>query len=406
MQIELHNGATGEDILINRKPHSVTVSWNFKVITTFDMRGRLLTHFDNGIFYQRGLDNRLLCIFDDGDDKRRCIIRKEKAVPVIESAYRKVADVVERLRAGEIGIVRAGEFVRQDVEGLLAPIRGVDYAMLEETGKAFRSLYAHIPVLPPDQYMALYIQFCTGCPYNRCSFCSLYRDSPFHVRTLTELSDHLDGISMLFEGVMGLRKSIFIGDANALAVPHDQLVGMIEMVHERFDMAKFSGIYSFIDAMTTGGKPASEFDDLRRRGLRRVYIGLETGNKELYRLINKGGTVNRAIATILTAKEAGLAVGVIVMAGIGGENYYDAHVNDTLSALERMNLGEGDIVYISPLIVEPDTDYVTIAADEGIRALGKDRMAGQTMLLKENARNLYYASAPVVTMYDISRFIY
>jgi radical SAM superfamily enzyme YgiQ (UPF0313 family) len=89
----------------------------------------------------------------------------------------------------------------------------------QEDANRFRSIYQHIPILPPDAYQSLYVQVSVGCPWNRCLFCSFYRDRDYRVLNDDELMQHLSSVRSYWEGALGGRTGVFIGDANATAVP-------------------------------------------------------------------------------------------------------------------------------------------------------------------------------------------
>ena len=81
-------------------------------------------------------------------------------------------------------------------------------------------------------------------------------------------------------------------------------------VIEEADILPGAGIYSFIDAFDVFRKSVSEWAELGTRGLRRLYIGMETGDAGLLRFLRKPGTVADVVEAVITLKEAGLAASV------------------------------------------------------------------------------------------------
>src|SRR5690606_19495262 len=77
-----------------------------------------------------------------------------------------------------------------------------------------------------------------------------------------------------------MRKGIFLADGNALALSQARLEAMFEIAK-----AAFPGhaIYSFVDLFTGERRPVSGWRRLAELGLKRVYIGMETGHDELLR---------------------------------------------------------------------------------------------------------------------------
>ena len=166
------------------------------------------------------------------------------------------------------------------------------------------------------------------------------------------------------------------------------------------------GIFSFIDAFDVGRKSVAEWAELAERGLRRVYIGMESGDDELLRFLRKPGTAADVIDAASTLKAAGVAVSVIVMVGVGGEKFAASHVEHTAAALRAMPLGSGDIVYFSPFFEQPGAEYGALARDAGIRSLSPEEVAQQEAVMREALHQGTREDRPQVSRYDIREFVY
>jgi len=105
-------------------------------------------------------------------------------------------------------------------------------------------------------------------------------------------------------------------------------------------------------------------------------------------------------------KEAGINVGVIVMAGIGGEKYALEHIDETVAVLKAMELGMGDILYISDFLIHPDSEYMSRSTADGIKELDFEGVIAQrktiTGALIGQVQNRGFQIAP----YSIQDFIY
>jgi radical SAM superfamily enzyme YgiQ (UPF0313 family) len=144
---------------------------------------------------------------------------------------------------------------------------------------------------------------------------------------------------------------------------------------------------------------------LAERGLGRVYLGLESGCDPLLQLAGKPATAAEAVALTARLKAAGIAVGVIILLGIGGAAYADRHVDESLAALGAMGLGRGDIVYLSPLVADPASAYRQEERRRGIRPLGDAGMDMQQRRIRSGIRN-GPRDRPKVALYDIRDFLY
>ncbi len=168
----------------------------------------------------------------------------------------------------------------------------------------------------------------------------------------------------LGESILLRQRSIFLGAANALAVPMPRLLPLFEIMRERIRFPPLQrgrgwgeGVYAFLDAFTGTRKSVEDYRALAELGLKRVYIGLESGHDPLLEFVRKPGHAADAIETVQTIKAAGINVGLIVMIGLGGDRFAAGHVADTIAVLNQMPLGDGDLLYFSDLVEEPGTPY-------------------------------------------------
>jgi hypothetical protein len=357
---------------------------------SFDLAGRLIGAFAGSVNYRRGLDNRVLSKWrgPDGTRQRRWLTAEE-ARTFLTDAY---------------GL--AGRVAAANGDPRLAVLQGWDWTALQTDAGRFAEVYRPVGILPPDQYLALVVQATEGCSYNQCTFCDFYRDRPFRVKSADELRAHIAAVRAFFGPAIGLRKSLFLADANALVVPMPRLRAWLDVIAEARILSGAAGIYSFMDAFDVQRKTADAWAELASLGLRRVYIGMETGDDGLLRWLHKPGTAADLTDAVYLLKRAGIAVSVIIMTGVGGERYAEAHVCGTITALNAMPLGAGDLVYFSPFVAQPGSEYDAIAATEHVRPLSDTAIAAQEVAIRAALRPHDPWHPPQFSRYDIREFIY
>jgi hypothetical protein len=398
---------TGRTVLAAIRDGSTTFGLADRDSLSFDRAGRLIRAFWSGRSIRRSLDHRF--------------IEKRRPGPWPWSAARRTLDAVEshallEAIAGDLAaIARALAEPRPAVTGAdaaslrdrVAEILAWSPEALEADAAAFRRVYGPIPILPPDQYGAVVVQVTEGCSYNRCSFCRVYRDRAFRVNSPEELRDHLRAVRGYFGTGLATRRSVFLADANALVLPPRRILDCLEAVAEELprESAGLRGAYSFVDAFSGLPKTAADFQAMAAQGLRRVYLGMETGCDELLGLLEKPATTAEVLALVRALKAGGVQVGVIVMVGIGGERFAAPHLQDTLTAVRAMGLGRGDLVYLSPLEADADSPYRRREREAGIRPLDDAEIDEQLRTLRSGLRGLP-GHGPVVAVYDIRDFIY
>ncbi len=378
-----------EPVAVRVRPVAINILvGNEQPSYSFDLAGRLIGAFEDGLNYRRALDGRVLRKWTGPDGRRRQWLSTEESSAFAVRIHAFAQKVAETLNDPRLDVLR----------GWTAERLAADVAW-------FRRIYRPVSILPPDQYLALVIQATEGCSYNRCTFCDFYRDRPFRIKSPAELRTHIDELQAFFGPALGLRRSLFLADANALVAPMPRIRGWMDQI-DAAGVRRPGGIFSFIDAFDVGRKSIAEWAELAERGLRRVYIGMESGDDTLLRFLAKPGTAGDVVDAVRTLKAAGVAVSVIIMIGVGGEPYAEGHVAHTVAALNTMPLGEGDIIYFSPFFEQPGSEYAGLAASAGITPLSSDQMTSQEAALRAGLSAGPAGPAAQISRYDLREFVY
>ncbi|HHL57845.1 MAG TPA: radical SAM protein, partial [Bacteroidetes bacterium] len=72
-------------------------------------------------------------------------------------------------------------------------------------------------------------------------------------------------------------------------------------------------------------KTDEELRLLADKGLKLLYVGIETGDDELLQLINKGETYESTSQALIRARRAGIKLSVMILNGLGGRKYSEQH---------------------------------------------------------------------------------
>lgn len=436
----------GGTVLVGLKRDSTTLSVELVPSYYFDCKGRLLGGHTGERTYRRTWDNRVIAkwsepaeispevgrLLAEGDVplankwrlRRRRELSADAAADFVARAHELARLTLAALESGNVDVATevGGPDEVAQAQARLRAIAAYDYGALAHDGQLFKALYSPIGILPPDQYMALVLQATHGCSWNRCTFCTFYRGSAFRIRRPAEFRQHAEAVRAFHGPALGLFKSIFLADANALVMPQRLLLPLMDIVTDLFTIEPaamlpaertqwrrehpdcFDGVYSFISALDALNKTPQDFAELRARGLRRVYVGLETGDPALLQALNKPNTPAEAVDAVRTIRTGGVHVGVVVMLGIGGAAYAAQHVAGTIEAVNAMRLGRGDIIYFSEFIDPPDAPYRDWARREDIRPLGREDIWFQEAAMRSQFR--FPAGSPKLSVYDIREFAY
>jgi radical SAM superfamily enzyme YgiQ (UPF0313 family) len=380
---------------------STVLSVEETLVSSWDLGGRPYALVRADGTYRRGLDGRLLHKgrSPGGSARVRRRLSAEEGAAVVEAA-REEAGLA--LRSSRLREETSGE--ASSARERLARIVAMDTAALRADAARFLEISGPVGILPPDQYLSLVVRLTEGCSWNACTFCRLYRDVPFRAKTPPELARHLAALRSYFGASIALRRSVFLGDANALCLAPERLVPALETVARAFPGAP---LYSFVDAWTGARKTAEDWRACARLGLARVYVGLETGDPELLEELGKPGSPDDAVALVSNLHEAGVAAGVIVLVGAGGERFAARHAESTARVLTRMRLRPDDLVYFSELVEEPGLEYGRhSAAEPDLAPLPPDRAADQRRAIRAGVVPLDPKRPPRSATYDIREFVY
>jgi hypothetical protein len=129
-------------------------------------------------------------------------------------------------------------------------------------------------------------------------------------------------------------KTCFLGDSDGLIVNPDFFGRVIGRIRLRFPTIERFTIYGRTKSACSMRSQA-KLRGIREAGVDRVHFGLESGNDEVLRRVNKGVTAAEQEEGLISAREAGLSVSVYVMPGLGGSGLSEAHARDTAAVITR-----------------------------------------------------------------------
>ena len=381
---------------------TLTLSFDGAINLSFDGEGRMVGAFMEHITYRRALDNRILAKWiapaRPGHRLRRFLDAPERRA-LLDRAYTLAAEVPSPLAPHPSPLASTW----------LARIVAWDFPRLEAEADRFSAIYKPVSILPPDQYMAVVVQAAEGCSYNECTFCTFYRDRPFRIKSVDELTDHMAQVKRFLGQGLSLRRTVFLADANAVIIPQTRLLPLMDAVNAAFPIGlgqDLNGIYAFISAPDALRKSPDDFRELANRNLRRVYVGLETGHDPLRAFLAKPGRAEDVLAAVQTLKDGGVSVGLICMVGIGGEHFRDAHFRDTVALLQRLPLDGDDLIYLSPFVAGSDSPYVADMAAANFAPMSDDQIRAEEQRFKVALQPWARQRGVRISHYDVREFVY
>jgi hypothetical protein len=394
-------------ITISDKPNCLTISQSTpqeNTVYSFDLEGRLWTAMLNGVSYRRGLNGRIVAKWIDAQrNHQRRWLNPDETSALQDNAQGFMKTLWAGIQSGQAKLDQ-----ELPASGQTTFLRAGQYdstRYLDDVGK-YQQVYKPVGILPPDQYMALVLQATEGCSFNTCTFCNFYRDRPFRIKTPDAFEQHIQQVREFLGAGLSLRRTIFLGDANALVIPMPRLESLLQIIHRQFDVEYLGGIYAFLDGFSGERKSVQDYRLLASQGVKRIYIGMESGNEELLRFLKKPGKAGDVLNAVHAIKDGGISVGVILLLGAGGQQFNRGHIQDTVQILNQMHLDSDDLIYFSELIESEGLDYTKDAYLADLSPLTSAERIHQGEEIERQLKFDLNGGTPHIARYDIREFVY
>lgn len=204
---------------------------------------------------------------------------------------------------------------------------------------------------PPSEADALIVQATIGCSWNHCTYCDMYRDKAFRVRSLEDVLADLDSEAVAAREV----EKVFVADGDALVLDTDYWLALLQRARQAFPSLQRVSCYAM--ARNVLAKSDPELRSLHAAGLTRLYIGPESGDDVTLKKIAKGDDAAAHVLAAERAHAAGMQLSVIALLGIAPERS-EQHALQTAELVTRM-----DPAFFSALTVTivPGTPLATLA---------------------------------------------
>ncbi len=183
---------------------------------------------------------------------------------------------------------------------------------------------------PPAEAYSLIFQVTLGCSWNKCAFCEMYRSKQFQARKEQDVLEEIKQAAIFHPGV----RKIFLADGNAMVLSTERLLNILKALKKAFPDIRRVSAYALPKDILA--KPAHELTALREAGLQLVYVGIESGDDEVLRMVNKNESASSTLEGLLKAQEAGIKCSVMVVNGLAGLNYSEQHAVHSAQLLNKI----------------------------------------------------------------------
>ena len=177
-----------------------------------------------------------------------------------------------------------------------------------------------------------YLLQCTiGCSHNQCTFCGMYKDRKYRVRSLEEIKEDI----RMAKAHYGDLEKVFLCDGDAVAIETDKLLEILNTLYQTFPSLRHVGTY--VGPQSTLSKSMPELTALRAAGLTKAYLGVESGDDRVLAEIKKGVTADEMLKAGQNLVAADINLSSMVLLGIAGKGERSAeHAIATADITNKM----------------------------------------------------------------------
>jgi radical SAM superfamily enzyme YgiQ (UPF0313 family) len=229
------------------------------------------------------------------------------------------------------------------------------------------------PIRPPNEARSLILRITRNCPWNRCLFCPVYKGRKFSLRSVEEIKKDIQTARDIADDIKAISRSLgnrgevnsevidyilnnrgfsdsyrsiamwlyyrtgacFLQDADNLIIKTEDLVEILNFLKEKFP--EITRITTYSRSRTIVNKSVDSLKEIRKAGLDRIHVGMESGYDPVLKLVKKGVKAAQHVEAGRKVVEAGIELSEYVMPGLGGQEMWREHAIETAKTLNNIN---------------------------------------------------------------------
>ena len=232
---------------------------------------------------------------------------------------------------------------------------------------------------PPSEANSLLVQATIGCPWNKCTFCMVYKKGPkFKIRPVKEIKEDLLWAKQHYNNFV---ETVFFPSGNTIIMKTQDFVEIIEYTKKLFPNLKRITIYGSAQYIVRKG--LEDLKKIAKAGLSRIHVGLESGDDVILKQVKKGSTKDIQIKAGKLVKQAGIQLSEYIMLGLGGKKRTKQHIKETVDALNKIN---PDFIRIRTFLPKINTPILEKIKTGAFQLLSPHEVLQETYTLIKNLK--------------------
>jgi len=236
-------------------------------------------------------------------------------------------------------------------------------------------MHFHGPIIRPQtDANSLFIEVTAGCSHNACTFCNFYKDTPFMVAPMEQIEADLKEAKREWPDA----KDIWASGGNPFVLSTEKQIAVWKLIKKYYPDSRLS-TYAIISDFRK--KSVEDIKKIKQAGLDEIMIGIETGDDEVLKLVNKGYTAQDILDAGHKMDEAGITYRMIYLGGLVGKGKL---VESARKSAEIFNQIHPYYMMLTNVAVLPGTKlYRQMKAGEWTEATEKERVEEIRELIKD-----------------------
>jgi radical SAM superfamily enzyme YgiQ (UPF0313 family) len=290
------------------------------------------------------------------------------------------------------------------------------------------------PIRPPSEAESLLIRITRNCPWNRCTFCPVYKGTKFSLRPIEHVIRDIDAIRFYTDAILeaakngtslsrrelrklatedgpedprafhaaynfvsGGMKSIFIQDGNSLIIKPQDIITILR--HLRATFPETQRVTSYARSHTVARISDEHLLEMAQAGLNRIHIGMESGSDAVLKKVKKGSDKATQILAGQKVKKAGMELSEYIMPGLGGKELTEENARESADALNQIN---PDFIRLRTLALPQNSPLTEQYKAGEFTKMGEVDTARELLMFLEHLENIssYIKSDHVLNLFQ------
>lgn len=246
-------------------------------------------------------------------------------------------------------------------------------------------------VRPQTDAYDLFVEVTVGCTHNSCKFCNFYKDYQFRIAPLSQIEEDLKEAAEKYSNA----HRIWASGGNPYALSTNRLAEIGKLFKKYFPNTPVS-TYARVDDLNR--KSLEDMKYLKSLGRSDLVIGIESGDDDVLKNMNKGYTSADILEGCKKLEEAGITYRVIYLGGLAGRGQGRETAHRSAEVLNQLH---PYYMYLTTVSVLPGTPlYEERSRGEFIEENEYERLEEFCTLLGEMKNDITVFAAPNTTRFS------